>query len=216
MPAAIELTGQRFGRLVVLRRAGSDRHGSALWLCRCDCGKEVVVRGSDLRSGNTQSCGCLNRECAAERCRNRTAHGHARRGERSRAHRCWGGMMKRCNNPHDKAYPRYGGRGIKVCERWWDYEKFWKDMGDPPKGYQIDRIDNDGDYEPGNCRWVTRSENQRNKRNNHLITFRGKTQCLKAWAEEVGIAAGTIQWRAARGWSVERALTEPAKRAGAR
>lgn len=209
MPAFIDLTGQRFGRLVVIGQAGRNRHGQMMWLCRCDCGKEVVVAGCNLRSGNTQSCGCLNRERVAAA---QTAHGHARGGKMSRAYRCWDHIIQRCANPRHKYYANYGGRGIEVCERWREFKNFLEDMGEPPAEAQIDRIDNDGNYEPGNCRWATRGENQRNKRNNRRVTFRGKTQCLKAWSEELGIAANAIRKRLRRGWAVARALTEPVQK----
>lgn len=121
-------------------------------------------------------------------------------------------MIERCTNPNDQQYERYGGRGIKVCERWRKFENFLADMGEPPPGLQIDRIDNEGDYCSSNCRWATRVQQARNKRNNRVIEYRGRAQPLAAWAEETGLNANTIRHRLNLGWSVERALTEPPKR----
>lgn len=148
---AIDVTGQRFGRLVVLEFADSQ-HGHRRWRCRCDCGKTKVIELQALRGGRTKSCGCL----AAE---GRPAiHGHARR--KSGAYRSWIAMRKRCAST--SSY--YGGRGIKVCKQWDRFENFLDDMGERPKDMTLDRIDPFGDYEPSNCRWATRAQQQRNKR----------------------------------------------------
>ncbi len=127
-------------------------------------------------------------------------------------YRLWAGMRRRCNNKNEKSYPRYGGRGIKVCERWSSFKAFKEDMGERPTSkHQLDRIDNGGDYEPGNCRWVTAKENSNNRRSSRFLEFRGRTQTLQAWSEEVGIKYTTLIMRIdARGWSVDRALTTPA------
>lgn len=202
MAAPIDLTGQRFGRLVVIERCGRDYRGFIFWRCRCDCGGEKLVITSYLRYGQTRSCGCLRREQLVAR---NYRHGHAKRGQISRVYYIWQQIILRCTELTHKNYHQYGGRGIKVCKRWRAFKKFLKDMGEPPPGAQIDRIDNDGDYEPGNCRWTTSSENCRNKRNNHLLTFNGKIQCVEAWGKEVGVAAGTILSRLRYGWPVERA-----------
>lgn len=156
-----DLAGQRFGRLVVLAR-DHDRAGSgAYWHCRCDCGGEKSVRSYALRTGATQSCGCLKREGIIARS---TKHGLLTRKGRSPTYNTWLNMIRRCTKTDDPRYPDWGGRGITVCERWLDYPAFLADMGERPPGMSIERINNDHGYEPGNCRWETYARQQRNTR----------------------------------------------------
>ena len=138
-------------------------------------------------------------------------HGHAAaHGGKSREYLTWRAMRGRCNNPNDPAYPRYGGRGVAVCDRWDRFENFLADMGPRPDGASLDRWpDNDGDYEPGNCRWATRKEQGRNMRSNNMLTARGQTLCIKDWADRLGVDPGTIRHRIRKGWSVEKAVTAP-------
>jgi len=212
MPKKIDLTGRRFGRLVVLYECNERKNGKVVWHCRCDCENEVNVRSGGLTSGNTTSCGCYNRERVAEV---HTVHGMKRQGERHPVYDAWARMIQRCENPNDKCYKDYGGRGITVCGEWHDPVVFinWALVSGWQKGLQIDRIDNNGNYEPDNCRFVTPKENSRNRRNNRFITLNSRTQSLAAWAEEAGVNRVTLQSRIDRGrWPIERALTEPVRR----
>ncbi|KKM98992.1 hypothetical protein LCGC14_1152420 [marine sediment metagenome] len=204
----IDLVGQKFGRLVVLQFIDKNKWRSSFWLCRCDCGKEKIILGDSLKNGDTKSCGCLNIEKL-------TKHGHCNKnGKSSEIYAIWQSMIQRCTNPNHKAYYNYGGRGITVCKRWKNsFENFFKDMGESPKGYSIDRIDNDDNYCKSNCRWVTRKEQMRNTRRNRLITHKKKTQCLIEWAEETKIPYPTLWQRIFKlGWSIEKALTIPVQK----
>jgi hypothetical protein len=204
--------GDKYGRLSILREAEErcqpDGKSVRRFVCLCECGTIKTVDLVHLRSSATTSCGCRRRELAAEKGKLAfTTHGHTG----SRTHNCWHAMRQRCNNPKSKSYPDYGGRCITVCQRWQDsFEAFLEDMGECPAGLTIDRIDNDGNYNKPNCRWATRAEQNRNTRHNHNITFDGMTLPLVAWAEKIGITQQTLSARInTRGWSVERALTEP-------
>lgn len=204
MKKAADLKGERFGRLVVERRDHTLKK-AAFWICRCDCGSITTVQSCHLRSGATQSCGCLNKEQASKRM---TTHGLSR----SRLYSEWHGMKGRCLNPRAKRYKGYGGRGITVCDEWRDSFEAFQDWA-LANGYQddltIDRIDNDGPYSPENCRWVTNREQQNNRRNNHLLSYNSKEQTIAKWAEETGLDWMVIYDRIRNGWTIERTLTEP-------
>lgn len=156
----LDISGRRFGAITALWPI-EHRPGGYAWMCRCDCGQERESIVGNLTSGKIQSCGCKK---AASISRSLIVHGHARKGARTALHRAWSMMLDRCKNPRNIGFKNYGGRGIAVCERWHKFENFLADMGDRPEGMSIDRINNDGNYEPRNCRWATRSQQQRNKR----------------------------------------------------
>lgn len=161
MPRFMNLVGERFHRLTVVSRAPS-RGPHTMWVCQCDCGSVTQARPTDLRQGTVKSCGCYSDDILRARA---TKHGHSVGFTRTKTHLAWCNMKGRCNNPNRTGYKYYGGRGIKVCERWMNsFENFLADMGESPVGMTLDRIDSDGDYEPGNCRWVSMTIQNRNKK----------------------------------------------------
>lgn len=199
-----DLTDQKFGRLTVIEFSHSDSYRRAYWLCECECGEKVKVRAESLKSGHTTSCGCYHREYK------RASHKHGM--WKTPEYTTWLNMNQRCYNPNNPIYHNYGGRGIKVCDRWrgeHGFENFFQDMGfKPSDNFTIERKDNNGDYEPGNCKWATYTEQNRNFRRNHLITFDGKTQSIAAWSEEINLPYNIIAYRIRSNWTIERALTE--------
>ena len=204
MSALIDLAGKKFGRLIVLYRTGTAKGNRPLWACRCDCGGKLITSGSNLRAGKTASCGCIHRDQLVKR---NTTHGLSRKypGE----YKIWKDMKARCNNQKNKHWKDYGGRGIVVSAKWTnDFATFLSDMGPRPVGLTIDRIDNDGNYEPGNCRWATVYQQARNRRSNTLITHNGKTRTQAEWARLAGIGRSTLAYRLGKGWSFERAMSD--------
>lgn len=207
-PTRIDVTNQRFGMLVAVEYIGLHKNKETLWLFRCDCGSEYVGRLNRVKAGDVNSCGC--REGA-------TTHGLSQ----TEAYQVHKGMVHRCYNPKARNSHRYGERGIDICKRWLLVENFIMDMGQPPKGLTIERINNDGGYWCGhceeclalnrlsNCKWDTYTNQARNKSSNHPITACGKTMLLVEWVAETGIPKSTIMNRLYRGWSEERAVTEP-------
>ena len=188
MSKVIDLTGMKFGRLTVLERAEKYKNGNYLWRCRCECGNFTVVSGNSLKSGHTQSCGCLCKE-------NHTTH----QMTHTKLYTNWSVMIQRCYNEKNEKYPRYGGRGIKVCERWKDFSNFYADVSQmehfKEPGYSLDRIDNDGDYCPENVRWATPKQQARNRHNNIKVNYQGEEMTLPDAAEKSGINYGTLKYR---------------------
>lgn len=191
--------GMIFGRLTAVSKSDKKR-----WNCVCSCGRSTVTPVQNLNSGKAKSCGCLARELVSER---GTKHGNGRHGvHRTKAYHTWDGMIQRCTNPNFKQWGDYGGRGITVCEEWRDFATFLADMGQPPDGFTIDRINNNLGYNKDNCRWVSRKEQQRNRRNSHIITIDGQTKSIIEWSEILGIAIHTVHSRLQRGWTELEAL----------
>lgn len=208
MGKRIDLTGQRFGRLTVIEFAGVKNKRYSYWKCRCDCGSVVTVYTYSLTSGKSQSCGCLHNEI--------TAKISARHNLRNtKIYRAWRHMNHRCFNANDKNFSNYGGRGITVCDEWrTDFVAFYNYVSKlahfDEKGYSLDRINNNGNYEPGNVRWATRSEQSNNRRNNIVVEYGGKEMTLTQAAELSGIKFGALQWRYKNGWRDEK-LFQPVR-----
>lgn len=199
MPKAIDLSGKRFGRLVVVSRDPSD---SRYWHCVCDCGAPHRVYGYNMTSGKIVSCGCKRREGP------RVRHGMCR----TRTYGAWSAMKRRSLSKTATRYNDWGGRGITLYKRWHVFDNFLSDMGECPEGYSIERRDNARGYSKENCYWATPVEQARNTRRNVSLTMHGRTQLLCEWADELGLKRTTISQRLVHGWSVEHALTTPVLR----
>lgn len=208
-----DLTGQRFGRLVAIS-AEKDADGRRyIWYCKCDCGNYIKAQSASLTTGVKQSCGCLRKEQLSER---NKVHGHAD----ERLYGVWKGMKSRCYNPHHRSYPKYGGRGISVCDEWrndymrfreWAYANGYKEDADTQQ-CSLDRIDVNGNYEPSNCRWADAFTQANNSRRNLHYTFNGETKTISEWSVSTGIPRKTLTDRLKAGWSIERTLTEPIRK----
>ena len=198
-----DLTGKKFNRLTVLGFAGR-RGNNYYWECQCDCGNIRQVQAQGLRRGSTKSCGCYNREII-------TKHGL----DGDKLYHVFNSMRNRCYSVNNNSYHNYGGRGIAICDEWLnDVTVFieWAHNNGYAEGLTIDRIDVNGNYEPSNCRWITKKEQSRNLRRNTKLTLNGRTQLLCEWSEETGIKASTLCYRLYKlGWSVEKALTTPVR-----
>lgn len=194
-----DLRGLKFGRLTVLEIADKRRR-SALWLCQCDCGSSTkIIFGNSLKRGLTKSCGCLHHEVMITRGTHRMA--------KTKLYKAWSAMKERCSNQKHRAWRYYGGRGIRVCERWQTFENFLADMGERPFAKAtIERKDMNGNYCPENCRWATQAEQKRNTRQSHFLTYNGLTMCLADWASKMSIPSQTLSYRALQGWTPEECL----------
>lgn len=208
MKAQLDLHGQRFGKLVVIAPAERAENGKTRWLCRCDCGRETVVKTNALRTGDTKSCGCLVKEASS--------NAHKKHGMcETRLYRIWRGMKNRCCNPNARDYPYYGGRGIEVFPKWSEnYAEFqeWALSHGYRTDLTLDRVDTNGNYCPENCRWVTWKEQALNKTNNHLLTHNGVTMPVTVWAEKTGLSADVLYTRKRLGWSDSRTIETPLSR----
>lgn len=200
-----DLVGTKVGRLDVLKALRYEgKSGRLVVLCRCECGTEKEILAQSLRSGLTFSCGCLNRDREFRKAVNaRRTHGMTG----TATYRVWRNMHTRCENPKVNGYEHYGERGISVCERWFKFENFLEDMGEKPDGLSIDRIDVNGNYEPGNCRWATNAQQAVNRRDNRVIEYNGISQCLSEWANMIGVKPSTLHARLKAGVPIEIALT---------
>lgn len=199
----VDMTGDRYGTLSVIGRAENYR-GNAQWLCKCDCGKIKTYLGFDLRKGKLRSCGCRNPASAGD-------HGMSR----TPTYVAWISMKSRCNLETSGAYKDYGGRGIRVCEEWngpSGFPQFLADMGPRPDGCSLERIDNNGNYEPSNCRWATQKEQMNNRRANRYIEMDGRRQTLAQWLREFNVKSTVFHDRTSRGWTVERAIKTPLRK----
>jgi len=196
--------GREFGKWTVIREV-EKRGKNRYVLCRCACGREKPVMVQTLASGDSTRCrSCSNRKIAFR-------HGQASQIQPTPTYRSWLAMRRRCHSPRATSYDRYGGRGIRVCDRWDDFNNFLADMGERPSAeHTIDRLDCDGDYQPGNCRWATPIQQGNNRRCNRVLTLGERSQTLAQWAQELGIDERTISERLKR-WTVEEALTIPLK-----
>jgi len=202
-PQAINLTGKKFARLHVLRPTHRiNKH--IQWECRCECGNLTSVGSQDLREGHIKSCGCFKRDTP-----NRKTHG----ASKTTTYNSFISMHQRCGSWGNCQDPDYISRGISVCERWREFAVFLADMGKKPSPeHSIDRIDNDGDYCPENCRWATRTEQARNRRSNRFIAHNGETLCIADWADKLGISRRTLNTRLNRGWSESKTLDTPVRK----
>lgn len=207
-----DLTGKRFGRLTVKQSDGIIEYKCGTkkekWLCKCDCGREVSVLSSDLKTGHTKSCGCLQKEDIAKRS---VTHGKSK----TRLYSIWNGIKNRCYNQNQRSYQHYGARGITMCPEWKDnFDTFyiWAMCNGYKEGLSIDRIDVNKGYFPGNCRFANSFAQALNRTDNRFITYNKKTQTLKEWADEVGLAYSCLLWRIDNGWDIGKALYTPSRR----
>lgn len=198
MSKFIDITGQKFGRLVAIQRVRVNKHGKSIWQFQCDCGKLHEATSGDVRFSRTKSCGCL----------------HDRQNFLSRTpeYSSWANMMLRCYQETSRTFSHYGGRGITVCERWHDFKNFYSDMGKRPDNTTLDRIDSSGNYEPSNCRWANSFQQSRNRSNNRKFTIAGVTLTMAEWSRKVGKSKGMIRHRMNNlGMTFEEAISTPSR-----
>jgi hypothetical protein len=212
MGKAKDISGCIFGRLTAISRQYQGEDGAWYWLCKCECGNEIICNLGRLNSGNTKSCGCLKRDTTSSLMRK---HGMTK----TKLGVVFKGIKQRCSNPKHIGYKNYGGRGIYVCEEWLNNSSLffeWAAESGYEEGLVIDRIDNDGPYSPENCRWVTPAKNSYNKRDTLFLTFNGRTLAVSEWAEELNINSKTIASRIRAGYTAEEALSTSFLKSGPR
>ncbi len=199
----LDLNGSRFGKLLVIGISPFRENGAIAWECKCDCGKLITTRGSRLKEGRVKSCGCLVSEKAKESItKYKSTHGQSR----TRTYSSWQNMKNRCRSPNTTDFDDYGGRGIDYCERWGVFENFYGDMGDRPIGTTLDRVDVNGNYEPGNCRWADNETQSNNKRESVVYDYHGEKLTLQQICKRVGKARSTVAYRLKKNMSIEEAL----------
>lgn len=197
-----DLTNQKFARLRVIKFA-HKKNRNIYWLCRCECGNEITCQSSHLLSKSIQSCGCLRQEMCALYSKKHGQH-------KTKTYHAWQSMLQRCYNKNHKSYHNYGGRGITVCKSWREsFLNFLKDMKEKPSGLSLDRVNNNGNYEPNNCCWSTPKRQAQNRNTNILITYNNETKCLMEWAELLNIPYSTLSNRLNRGWTHYDTLSRP-------
>lgn len=202
MSKLIDLTGQRFAKLTVIKRAENYKHGIVAWECLCDCGNTTVVRSGNLKSGAVKSCGCLNK----------ISYTATHKESKTPLYRKWKSMLYRCENKKHIAYKDYGARGITVCEEWHDFLSFkkWVEETKPCGEFSIDRIDNDKGYSPDNCRWASQKEQANNRRSNVMIAYQNEVHNLMEWSKILGFDYKSVHNRMHKlGWSFEKAINTP-------
>lgn len=198
------ITGKTFGLLTVTSYHGKSNHNKPrlMWLCQCKCGNTIIRLGQTLVSGHTKSCGCLRKNINYK-------HGHNTKRNRTREYNTWNHMLQRCNNDKNPCYKHYGARGIKVCDRWSDFINFIKDMGERPQGTSLERIDNNGNYEPSNCEWATKIDQMNNTRRNKYYKVQGEIYSPKEISIKFSIPLNRFYSRIFRGWQAEDAAKIP-------
>lgn len=216
MPNPIDISGQRYERLVAIRVVSTSRKGR-VWLFRCDCGSETTCRASEVRSGHTSSCGCLQKEHATEQIKRArvkatakslaNGHGHSRRNRMSVEYSTWRTMRQRCLNPNGKKYAIYGGRGIAVCDRWQRFQLFLEDMGTKPSPkHSLERVDNNGPYSPANCIWALPTVQANNRRTNRILRIGEDELTLAQASKKYGVSYNALRCRLRRGWTITEAV----------
>lgn len=206
----ISLTGVVFGRLTVIEKDETKNDGRSRWLCRCECGSEKIVRSDALKSKRTRSCGCLQKDLLVKR-KPRKTHGKSNK----RLYTMFHNMQRRCYDEDHVSFHNYGGKGISVSKEWRnDFKSFYKWAVE--NGYSdnltIDRINNENDYSPTNCRFITHKEQQNNRKDNVFVNYEGESRTISQWAEFLNVEYSTLQTRLKRGWSIERALNTPVRK----
>lgn len=206
-----DLSGKKFNRLIGVKPVGKTRDRKIVWLFKCDCGKEHKAVGKDVKNGHIKSCGCLKIETTTKIGKTNITHGYSSNGKKTKTYITWRNMLGRCKNKNDVGYKYYGKRGIMVCSRWLPqnngFVNFLNDIGEISKGKSLDRINNNGNYCPENCKLSTMKEQSRNKSNNITIEYNGKTVCLITLAEKYKIKLPTLRYRLNKGMSIKEALT---------